>query len=400
MKPRLHSILMAALGLAALLLASAPAVFAAAVPAVLPFAETAPMQGRGDVADDTCVWAHSTDGARSIILGINKSDTRFGGLYAFRLSGQPWKKLDTWAPAINWFAPGKKLNNVDICQGVNAGDATWDVVAAANRTDRSVDVFRVATDAQGNFAGLDLLGRVPIGPGFASGTDAPYGMALCCLRPEGRLLAFTSDKQGRVAEYTLSLHPEKTGLARATGERHDLAGKPWQISEQGCEIEGIVADADRQVVYIGSEDEGIFRYALTNGVLDQASKVVVDRVGPRLTADVEGLTMYFAPEGAGYLLASSQGSSRFVVYDRNFSGTQPNAYCASFSLEANGPIDRVRGTDGIDVSSANLGGQLKRGLFIAHDGDGKSPTNYKLAAWQDIEAVLDKERVSNITKPK
>lgn len=361
-----------------------------AVTAIAPFAETAPMPGSGDVADDTSVWVHPTDGARSLIFGCNKSDQKSGGLYAFRLNGQPWKKLDAWQPGVNWFAPGKKLNNVDICQSVGVGNETWDVMAAANRTDRSIDVFRVLADAEGDFAGLDLLGRVPIGAGFASGTDAPYGMALACLRAERRLLAFTSDKQGRVAEYELSLNPDQLGLERAIGRRHDLAGKPWQISEQGCEIEGIVADPERKVVYIGSEDEGIFRFALTNGVLDQASKVVVDRVGPRLTADVEGLTMYFGSDGTGYLLASSQGSSRFVAYAREFAGAQPNRYCASFSLGAGGGIDRVRDTDGIDVTSANLGGRLGHGLFIAHDGDGKSPTNYKLAAWEDIQAVLGK----------
>jgi myo-inositol-hexaphosphate 3-phosphohydrolase len=371
---------------------------AAAVPVVRPVAETAPMLGSGDVADDTAVWVHSTQPPRSVIVGINKSDQDTGGLYAFQLNGRRWRNETGWVRGVNWFAEGKKLNNVDFVRGFPAGAERWDLIMAANRTDRSLDVFRVITDAHGGFANLDPAGRVPIGRGFAPGTDAPYGMALLLSPREGRCFAFTSDKAGRVAEYELTFNAGGPGSNRVVGSRFDDRGRPWQISRTGCEIEGIVADAARDVVYIAPEDEGIYRFVLTNGVLDLSTRVVVDRVGSRLKADVEGLTLYLRDDDTGYLLASSQGSDRFVVYERAFAASAPNVFVGSFTIGAGNGSDAVQGTDGIDVVSANLGGRLSEGLFIVHDGEGKSPTNYKLVPWADISAVLDRARKPNASR--
>lgn len=360
----------------------------AAPPAVAPMARTAPMLGTGDVADDVCVWIHPVIHARSVIIGVNKSDVRYGGLYLFRLDGSRLLPSDTWRAESNWFEPGKKLNNVDAGRGFPAGTEQWDIVCAANRTDRALDVLRVHTNSAGDFSRLELVGRVPIGAGFASGTDAPYGLALCPARKAGRWFAFTSDKQGRVAQYELRFNTDGRGANQVVGRRFDQQGRPWQISEKGCEIEGIVADLEHGVVYIGSEDEGIFRYRFLDGVMDSTSKVVVDRVGRRLKADVEGLTLYARADGTGYLLASSQGANQFAVYQREFEGDAPNRHLTNFIIGASGRIDAVTSTDGIDAVCADLGGPLSQGMFIAHDGDGASPSNYKIVPWERIAAVI------------
>jgi myo-inositol-hexaphosphate 3-phosphohydrolase len=62
------------------------------VPLVLPYdvhlvpanAETEPMVGRADQADDASLWVHPADSALSIILGTNKQ----GGLYVYDLAGR------------------------------------------------------------------------------------------------------------------------------------------------------------------------------------------------------------------------------------------------------------------------------------------------------------------------
>jgi 3-phytase len=340
------------------------------------------------VADDVCVWLHPLNASRSLIIGVNKSETRHGGLYVFQLDGSRWPPSDGWREGINWFAPGKKLNNVDALRGFAAGADRWDIVCAANRTDRALDVLRFHTNAAGDFVRLELVGRVPIGRGFASGTDAPYGLALYAWAEANRCFAFTSDKHGRLAQYELKFRPGGHNLSQVVGQRFDQGGQPWQISEKGCEIEGIVADSERGVVYIGSENEGIFRYRLQDGVMDPNSKVVVDRVSRRLKADVEGLTLYARADGSGYLLASSQGSDQFAVYQREFAGDVPNRHLTNFKIGASGRIDAVTSTDGIDAVSANLGGPLSEGLFIVHDGGGASPTNYKIVPWERIAAVI------------
>ncbi len=359
-----------------------------AASAVRPLAATASMLGSDDVADDVCVWVHPSNGARSLIIGVNKSDARHGGLYLFRLDGSRWAAAEGWRPGVNWFEPGKKLNNVDCGRGFRAGPERWDLVCAANRTDRTLDALRVRTDSQGDLVSLELVGRIPIGKGFAPGTDAPYGLALCAPEDGRGWSVFTSDKQGRVAQYRLRFSASADGSGQVLGERLGTTGRPWQISEKGCEIEGIAADPSRGVVYIGSEDEGIFRYRLSDGVMDTASKVVVDRVGRRLKADVEGLTLYARPDGTGYLIASSQGSDQFAVYAREFEGDAPNRDLANFAVGAGDRLDAVTSTDGIDAVCADLGGQFAEGAFVAHDGSGASPTNYKIVPWSRIAAAL------------
>ncbi|MGH7149407.1 MAG: phytase, partial [Planctomycetota bacterium] len=113
--------------------------------------------------------------------------------------------------------------------------------------------------------------------------------------------------------------------------------------------------------------------------------LLIDTTGPggQLTADVEGLTIYYAAGGAGYLLASSQGSSTFVVYQR----AAPNAYLATFQVGANAPlgIDGVSGTDGIDVTNRGLGSAFPGGLFVAQDDSNSGfNQNFKLVDWQTI----------------
>ena len=86
--------------------------------------------------------------------------------------------------------------------------------------------------------------------------------------------------------------------------------------------------------------------------------------GGHLTADVEGLTIYFASGGTRYLIASSQGSNSFVVYRREGN----NAYVGTFAIGASNGIDPVEQTDGIDVTSRPASPLWPKGLFIAQLG--------------------------------
>lgn len=355
---------------------------------VRPVAQTAPMLGRGDVADDVCVWIHPKDRSRSVILGCNKSGQRFGGIYAFGLDGSRWNDRGKWRAEFNWFAGGQKINNVDICRGFRGGHEEWDIVVAANRSWRTLDIFRVRVNENGDFLRLERVGCIPIGAGFAEGSDAPYGMALALLK-DSRCMAFTSDKNGRVAQFEFSYNEPGSSTNRILARRIDDAGRPWQISEHEGEVEGIVVDAQRSVVYIASEKEGIFRYELKNGLFDPMSKIVVDRVGPRLKADVEGLALYSRPDGTGYLIASSQGSSEFAVYRREFDGRAANLPVKNFTIGKSKAINAVTDTDGIEAVSGNFGGDFREGVFIAHDGEGDS--NYKLVPWSAIDVILKRE---------
>ena len=113
---------------------------------------TRAMLGSGDRADDAAIWIHPNNESASIVLGVNKSDTLNGGVYAFDLDGTSAINDNEWQEGTNLFDKGKRYNNIDLRYRFPAGDEQWDIVCASNRTDRELDVFRVTTDGNGNYA--------------------------------------------------------------------------------------------------------------------------------------------------------------------------------------------------------------------------------------------------------
>jgi myo-inositol-hexaphosphate 3-phosphohydrolase len=94
--------------------------------------------------------------------------------------------------------------------------------------------------------------------------------------------------------------------------------------------------------------------------------------------------------GDGYLIASSQGNSTYVVYDR----APPHAYRGTFRIGGAGSVDGTEETDGIDLVAAPVGPDYPAGLLVAHDGfnydaDGsRTNQNFKLVSWADVHFSL------------
>ena len=113
-----------------------------------------------------------------------------------------------------------------------------------------------------------------------------------------------------------------------------MHGQLVRSFDVGSQPEGCVADDELEYFYIGEEARGIWKYGANPQ--DGTARTSVDSTGSggHLTADVEGLTIYYASDGTGYLIASSQGSDEFVVYTREGS----NQYVGTFEIVAgNGP---------------------------------------------------------------
>ena len=192
-------------------------------------------------------------------------------------------------------------------------------------------------------------------------------------------------------------HSAKTGRFYyvVTGDR---AGEfeQWELFDRGGQVdgrkvrsvhvgpkrsEGCVADDELGRLYIAEEDVGIWRYGAEPE--DGKARFQVDSTGSqgRLVADVEGLTIAYADQGPGHLVASSQGDSSFVIYERG----GDNRFVRRFQIAAGAGKDGAEITDGIDVTTANLGPQFPRGLFVAQDGKNNGANqNYKLVPWNDI----------------
>jgi 3-phytase len=141
-----------------------------------------------------------------------------------------------------------------------------------------------------------------------------------------------------------------------------------------------VADDQLGHFYIGEEDVGIWRYGAEPG--DGDARIQVDSAGQpgHLVSNVEGLALVYGADGAGFLIASSQGSSSYVLYRR-----ADNAYIGSFAIGDGNGIDAVSDTDGIDATAANLGAAFPQGVFVAQDGKNQGGNqNFKLVPWQAI----------------
>ena len=280
---------------------------------ITPRAETEAMLGSDDVADDVAIWVHPNEPASSVILGTNKSNDTTGGIYAFDLAGRRFDRVPVWVEERNVFGLGERYNNVDVRYGFPAGDERWDLVCASNRSDRTIDVYRVNTGSDSDFRGLTLVGAIPIGSGFDSGTASPYGLCMYHSRRWDRYFVFVSGYQGRVAQFEMRYDPNGAKGRRILGKRYGAGASPWDLSGGRCPVEGIVADDERDEIYVALEDYGIYRFSTQTGLLSTNGAVRIasaDRTATgrgALVADIEGLTIYYGSNGAGYLIASSQG---------------------------------------------------------------------------------------------
>jgi 3-phytase len=182
----------------------------------------------------------------------------------------------------------------------------------------------------------------------------------------GKFYVFVSDSSGNVKQFELFV----------TGGSVDYS--LVRTLSFGSMTEGCVVDDYRQALYIAHEDVALWRLvAEPNGGSVKTQIAAVG--GSVLTADLEGLAIYDAGNGTGYLVASSQGSDDFAVFDR-----QSGQYRGRFKIVSAG-IDGVTHTDGIDVTSAPLGAGFLTGMFVAQDDRNDSGNqNFKFVPWSAV----------------
>jgi hypothetical protein len=202
--------------------------------------------------------------------------------------------------------------------------------------------------------------------------SAVYGHAMYRSPVTGKTYAIVNSEEGEVEQWELF----DNGSGR-------VEGSLVRSIDVGSHTEGCVADEERGDLYIGEEDVAIWKYGAEPG--DGSARQEVDHVGSRLTADIEGLTLYYTGDGTGYLLASSQGSNEFVIYRREGS----NDYIGTFKIVSGGGIDGVTDTDGIDVTNVALGSSFPSGVFVAQDGSQSGANqNFKLVPWEVIAQAM------------
>ncbi len=311
--------------------------------------ETTPVPSMGDAADDPAIWINAQDPQRSLVLGTDKK----AGLAVYDLQGQQQQYL----------AVGR-LNNVDVRSGFSLANQLVDLAIASNRDHNSLHLFTI--DPGSGF--VTEAGEIK--------TEANDIYGLCMYKDaKNRFYAIANDKDGRFLQYEITANGSQ--LAGTLRRQFSVASQP----------EGCVADEQNHSLFIGEEGAAVWR--VDADVDAKAELSLVAKAGDKLTADIEGMSIYNNGTSS-YLVVSSQGNNRYVLFETQ----PPYSYIGSFQVGLNVAkgIDGASETDGLTVTSHDLGGEMQQGMLVVQDGRNRFPEtnqNYKYIPWADIAAALD-----------
>ncbi|HKC47544.1 MAG TPA: phytase [Gemmatimonadales bacterium] len=320
---------------------------------------TEPVPHKGDAADDPAIWIHPHDPALSLVLGTDKR----GGLHAYNMDGSEQQVV----------APEARPNNVDVLYDFPLHGRHVDLAVAGVQAEssRGVKVW-VIDESTRHLLDVTAQGAIAV-----FGGQTPYGLCTYHSLRAGRFYAFVTGRNGAVEQ--VELHP---------AGQDSIGGTPVRDFAVGSTAEGCVADDESGAFYLAEEAVGIWRFEADPSAGPPRGRLVA-RVGEHgLVEDVEGLTLYAAGPGRGYLIASSQGNDSYKVYQRG----GDNGFVLTIDPAA-GQLDDVEHTDGIAATNCPTSRALGRGLFVVQDGHNVAGNqNFKLFGWEDVagtELALD-----------
>ncbi|SEB66042.1 phytase [Streptomyces sp. TLI_105] len=370
-------------------------------------------------ADDPAVWVDPENPGRSIVVGTLKE----AGLDVYGLDGRRLQHIAA-PPAPHEGAKPGRFNNVDIVYGFDLGGRKTDLALVSDRGRDRVRAFAIdpAAVAAGKPPLKDVTapGAAPVFAADETGVEdqrTSYGLtafsddgdayAVVSQRKESRLrLLRLTDDHGRVGYETEDTLDLPTTFTLPDGR----TWAPCTDPGENPQVEGMAVDLEEHVLYAAQERVGLWRIDLDDEEFEHPK--LVDRVheygmpwtydaaeeecvldtahdpgfgGEHLRADAEGITVYHAEDGAGYVLASSQGDNTFAVYERG----GDNDYVGSFRV-GDGAVDGVQHSDGSTVVNVPLGRNFPKGLLITHDGEAtpadgdRAGTDFKFVRWDAV----------------
>lgn len=304
-----------------------------------------------DAADDPSIWINKNNPAESRIIGTNKKR----GICVYDLNGTEL-----------FFYPVGHVNNIDVRYNFHLNGKLVDIVGASNRTTNTMTLMAVVPDS----GSLVPINARPL----TSEVDEVYGFCLYHNKAINKHYAFVNGKNGVLEQWELF----------ATGD-HLIDGKIVRKMRVGSQPEGMVADDELGNLFVGEEDKGIWLFsALADADSSKTLIAESDSTNRNIVYDMEGLSIYYAANHKGYLIASSQGNNSYAVFNR----AGNHEYLGSFSVLEQ-TIDGTEETDGLDVINIGLGAQFSMGFFIAQDGfnfdgDSMKTQNFKMVPWEQI----------------
>lgn len=361
-------------------LASIPVVAATVETTNVLYAEgSIPADARPGDADDPAIWVHPTDSAQSLVIGALKE----GGLDVYDLEGQ---RLQVIQPA------GVRYNNVDVDYNFRLDGNLVDLAVTTDRYGDKLVFFTIDPQTRQLKDVTDPANPLiftPPGEVSNKATTA-YGLALYHNPITGARYAFATRREElEIAQ--LEFVDNGNGLIGVRPVRTIILPAP--VDDREPQAEGMVVDQQFGFLYIAQEKVGIWKVAAEPD--GDPNPVLIHQAAPEgdtLVADVEGLTIYYAAAGAGYLIASSQSANNFSVYTRD----EENQYLGRFQVgtDIGVGIDGSQGCDGAGVISTGLGERFAQGLLVVQDGTNEVPvqqtdnpndnTNFKFVPWEVV----------------
>jgi 3-phytase len=312
---------------------------------IKPTLETQSVGLRGDVMDDPAIWHHPTVAEKGIILATDKR----AGLKTYNMHGELVQQLDVG-----------RLNNVDLRYGMQWRGSKHDVAVASLRDNNSLQLFAINPDGM-----LSDAGTVP-----TTMRDI-YGLCQYHSKKTGEHFVFVNDKSGLIEQYQLISD-----------------GQNWQAKlvrslKVPSQPESCVADDENGNLYLGEEDEAIWRFAAEPDAAT-TGEVLVKADGKALVADIEGLAL-IKHQGRIMMLVSSQGNDSYIIYDTK----APFQQLLHFRVTTNPALgmDGSSETDGLDLTQQSLGAGFSQGALVVQDGRNRMPEtgqNFKVVPLEDI----------------
>ena len=315
------------------------------IPAV---GETQPVVSKGDAADDPAIWVNPNQAENSRIIGTNKKR----GLYVYDLKGVQLQELLV-----------DRVNNVDVRQGFTLNGQPADIAAASQRDRKAIALFHIHPET----------GFVTAKNEITTGLDDVYG--LCMYQgKEDRIYVYINDEDGRYEQWEV--------IDSEQGWRGQLV-RNFAVSTQP---EGCATDEKNHRLFVGEENKAL--WTLGAEPTDSTNMEMIAEAGGMLKADIEGMEVY-QTESKNILVVSSQGNDSYVLFE----ASAPYKYLGRFRVDLNAKlgIDGASETDGLTVTSANLGKQYPKGMLVVQDGRNLLPMetqNFKMVSWEDIENTL------------
>ncbi len=295
-----------------------------------------------------CIWIHP-EPSQSTIIASDKSANK---LFIYDLSGNVIQTIPV---------PGEP-GNIDIRYNFPLSGQQIDIVGYNDRDNNEIVIYKVDP----------ITRQLSLVNSFNAGTwpIEIYGFCLYLNPSTGKYYSFASGKSSQIRQWEL--------VDNGDGTIGGVEKRIW-INGSNDRTECLVADDENGKLYAANEIKGVYKYNADPINSNPVGELICSTGVNGLIADVEGITIYYAANGEGYLLVSSQGSDKFKVYERK----EPHSFIKTIV------VDGVENTDGIDVTNVSLGTVFPQGIFLVHDGTDPDPYPIKVCKYEDLGLTID-----------